>query len=274
MKNNDEIRHAATQVMPQWARDNKIVVGIRGSHAHGTFIPPEEKYGTDDVDVFAITVQPSDWYLGLESFNPNRKDKVHFETAGDEIDVLVYDIRKFCHLLVKGNPNVHSWLWSPDDCYVYQGYAFQYLMSEREKFLSQRLLDATAGYARGQLHRMTHFVREGYMGEKRKKLVEDHGYDVKNAAHCIRLLNQGIHLAKTGKVKVRWGGVELQILKSIKRGEYSLAEVRSHAGFLFDIFDAAKKDNLLPRNPDKDCSQIVVNTIKWKNDIWNHEVYK
>src|ERR1035441_7341928 len=28
----------------------------------------------------------------------------------------------------------------------------------------------------------------GYLGDKRKNLVLEHGYDAKNAAHCIRLL--------------------------------------------------------------------------------------
>ncbi len=257
------LRADVLKVLPEWARDRVVLMGIRGSHAHGTYIPPEDEHGNDDVDVFVVTAQPVDWYLGLASYSPKRKAGWHFETSGEELDVVVYDVRKFAYLLAKGNPNVHNWLWSPDDCYLYRGEASAPLFDARRTFLSQRILQATAGYASGQLYRMTHFQRNGYMGAKRKKLVERHGYDVKNAAHCVRLLYQGIELCRTGDVNVRWVGPPLDTLIQIKKGEWSLTDVRTLAEDLFDEFNGYRDDSDLPAEPDAEaCDRAVRDVIR------------
>ena len=40
------------------------------------------------------------------------------------------------------------------------------------------------------------------MGEKRKAIVRKYQYDVKNAAHLIRLLRMGIEFLETGELRV------------------------------------------------------------------------
>jgi hypothetical protein len=45
----------------------------------------------------------------------------------------------------------------------------------------------------------------GYMGEKRKELVLEHGYDSKNAAHCVRLLRMAKEIFETGGMTVYRG---------------------------------------------------------------------
>lgn len=260
----DKLRRDTLAAIPEWAKENVILMGVRGSHAHGTYIPPEHEYGTDDVDVFVVTAQPADWYLGLAGFNPQRKEGQHFETSGSDLDVVVYDVRKFGYLLMKGNPNVHNWLWSPNDCYLLQTEASDAILERRGVFLSQRALQSTAGYASAQLHKMDHFQRNGYMGRKRKELVSRHGYDVKNAAHCVRLLLQGIGLARTGRVQVRWKHHQLAMLKEIKQGKWTLDKVRDYAEHLFDMFNAARSATTrFPDRPDEnECSAVIANAIR------------
>lgn len=53
-----------------------------------------------------------------------------------------------------------------------------------------------------KLHR-EHF--SGYMGEKRKAMVRKYQYDVKNAAHLIRLLRMGTEFLTTGELQVYRG---------------------------------------------------------------------
>ena len=251
------------ELFPSWltAPMPPILVGVRGSHAHGTYIPPDDEYGTDDVDLFAVGVQPVDWYLGLGSMG---KQRTHFETKGETLDVLAYDIRKFGALLVKGNPNVHMWLWAPADCYLDVLPAGQLLLDNREAFLSQRLLDATAGYAAGQLHKMERFERKGYMGAKRKALVERHNYDTKNGAHCIRLLVMGMTLACCGEVEVRPDRQWSATIMGIKRGEWSLERVKGLAEHLFDGFNGARKtrSELPPKPNEARCNDLIIEAIR------------
>ena len=260
----DALRAETLAVLPEWASEDRILImGIRGSHAHGTYIPPEHDHGTDDVDVFVVTAQEPDWYLGLESYNPQRKTGQHFETHGERLDIVVYDVRKLGFLLVKGNPNVHSMLWSPPDCYLIRSPAALGLFKARSEFISQRTLKATAGYAHAQLHRMTHFQRNGYMGAKRKALVKRHSFDTKNAAHCIRLLWQGIGVAQSGRVKVRWEGHEAQRLRDIKTGKYTLGKVKDLAEREFKLFNACRENTDLPKTPDREaCSAVIARAIR------------
>ncbi len=258
-----QLRADVLAILPDWARDSVVLMGIRGSHAHGTYIPPAHEYGTDDVDVFVVTVQPVDWYLGLDSYRLGGKLGRHAEITSGPLDVVVYDVRKFCWLLAKGNPNVHAWLWAPEDCYLDTPRAGMMMIADRRAFLSQRVLVATAGYAAGQLHRMTHFRRDGYMGAKRKALVERHGYDVKNAAHCMRLLMQGKELADHGHVRVRWEGAEAKILKEIKLGKWTLTGVRELAEWMFSQFNEAREASGLPVDVDRAvCNRIVCDVIR------------
>jgi predicted nucleotidyltransferase len=254
-------------MLPLWAEPkNVMLMGIRGSHAHGTYIPPEHPLGIDDVDVFVVTAQPCDYYLGLRSYGGgNKKWGHHFEKTSSDLDVVVYDIRKFGSLLMKGNPNVQNWLWSPEDCYIYKSPSTQGLFAYREAFISQRVLHSTAGYAKAQIYKMTHFERRGYMGRKRKELVAKYGFDQKNAAHCIRLLHVGINLAQGKGITVRLEGEQAEEVKEIKRGKKRLLEIQARAEVLFNKFNALREKSTLPETPSmNECSDLIVDTIHWR----------
>lgn len=258
-----ELRSRVLDIVPEWAdRSRTLIMGIRGSHAHGTYIPPEDPSGIDDIDVFAVTAQDPAFYFGLRSYNTQGKYGRHFEKTSADIDVVVYDVRKFGYLLIKGNPNVHTWLWSPQDCYLYRSPAGRQLFEARELFLSNHVLNSTAGYARQQLHRMHHFERQGYMGRKRKELISQYGYDLKNAAHCVRLLATGTHLAETGEFIVRHTGSVAALIKTIKQGRWTLPRVKEVAEDMFTEFEAAAAKADLPRRPDLlACSKVVEQVI-------------
>jgi predicted nucleotidyltransferase len=158
--------------MPTWCRDG-FFAGYRGSHAHGTYVPPDDPKGIDDIDVFMVFINRPQWYWQLEGYVKSRRTGRHYETAGEELDIVAYEIQKFIDLLCKGNPNVHSWLWMrPQDWLVSLGPAL-YLIQNREVFLSEKVLNAFAGYAASQLRKMERFEYHGRMGAKRKELVDE-----------------------------------------------------------------------------------------------------
>jgi uncharacterized protein len=97
-----------------------------------------------------------------------------------------------------------------------------------------------------KLHR-EHF--SGYMGEKRKAMVRRYQYDVKNAAHLIRLLRMGIEFLDTGTLQV-FRSDDAEELMRIKRGGWSLDQVKAEAERLFARVEPARTNSRLPPAPD------------------------
>lgn len=67
---------------------------------------------------------------------------------------------------------------------------------------------------------------QSYMGAKRKALVARIGYDSRNACHAIRLMRMRRELLETGTMNV-WRTTDVDELRAIKRGEWSLDQVKS-----------------------------------------------
>jgi hypothetical protein len=182
-------------------------------------------------------------------------------------------------LAAKGNPNVLSLLWTPP---LYATVEGQALIAHRKLFVSKRAYHAFGGYAHGQLQRMTNWKNEqeagcgcqgdfhegecamnlargrgsqkryatGFMGAKRKAAVEKLGYDSKNAAHLIRLLNMGIEFLQTGELQVDRTGNDAEMLMMIKRGQYALESLQDMAEELFEVLKTSLLKSPLPEDPD------------------------
>ncbi|KKK98824.1 hypothetical protein LCGC14_2638910, partial [marine sediment metagenome] len=197
----------------------------------------------------------------LEGYQPGKKGT--FTCAGETLDIETHEVRKFCHLLMKGNPNVHQHLWLQPEHYFVIRRPARILIDRRTSFLSRRLFESYAGYAYAQLKRMEKFEKRGYMGTKREAIMKQFGYDVKNAAHCIRLLYGAIHLAQKGTIQVHLDGNAAFHVKAIKTGTWGLNEVKRHATRLFNTFDTAKSGSRLPERVERsDINEVVREVIK------------
>lgn len=96
----------------------------------------------------------------------------------------------------------------------------------------------------------------GYMGEKRKRLVLDLGYDAKNAAHLIRLLRMAKEFLETGDMQVfRSDAAELL---EIKRGAWPLERVKAHAEDLFAAVKTASDSSPLPEGPNRQGAETLL----------------
>ena len=89
--------------------DESILIGYRGSVAHGMYVPRNEEHGIDDKDVMSIVIPDLKYYLGIEEWG-SRGTREHFI---NEWDIVCYEIRKFIKLLCKAkrkNINIrHCW---------------------------------------------------------------------------------------------------------------------------------------------------------------------
>jgi hypothetical protein len=286
-----------------------LVLGLMGSHSHGTYLPPEEPGSVDDVDLMGFVVPPIEYHLGLPSWK-------HWRLQVDELDVVLYSLQKAMRLLLKSNPNVVGLLWLRDEEYVHRHPLFQRLCDHRDIFSSRVAAKAFAGYACDQLRRMEAFdldrmaeyealtaaVRSrgsllevleadaaklqhlaqawglphddlvrlrslhrkyfsGYMGEKRKAMVRKHSYDVKNAAHLIRLLRMGIEFLETGQLRV-YRTTDAAELKDIKRGGWTLEQVKREGERLFLRIEEARARSPLPARPDEAAANRVLMSIQ------------
>ena len=219
-----------------------VCAAYMGSHSHNTYVPPDDPDSIDDVDILGVVVPPPARQFGLREW-------VHWTLQRDELDVVFYSLRKLVGLLLKSNPNVVGLLWLKPELYLHVHPAFARLIEQRDVFSSKTAFEAFAGYASAQIKRMESQAFQGYMGAKRKALVERLGYDAKNAAHAIRLLRMGTEFLETGVLKV-YRDEDADEIRAIKRGEWTLEQVNAEAERGFARAREARDRSPLPDRPD------------------------
>jgi len=223
-----------------------ILLGYRGSISHGMFVPSSDPNSIDDKDVLGIVVPPLEYYCGLSEFGSRGTREIKQGVW----DIVLYELRKAIRLLSQGNPNILSLLWLHETHYLKVTPAGQYILDNRSIFAGKHVYNSYVGYAKGQLHRMTHSACQGYMGAKRKTLVEKFGYDTKNAAHLVRIMRMGIEFLSTGELQVL--RPDAQELLEIKRGEWTLDRVHEKADQLFARAEEALIRSPLPMDVDRE----------------------
>ena len=97
----------------------------------------------------------------------------------------------------------------------------------------------------------------GYMGKKRRELVDTFGYDTKNAAHLIRLLTMAIEFLNEGELYVDRTGRDADTLIAIKRGEWTLEQVKQRAEELFALAKIARDKSPLPEEPNREAAEAL-----------------
>jgi predicted nucleotidyltransferase len=230
-----------------WLREPEaILIGWRGSIAHGMYTPQHDPNSIDDKDILSVVIPPIENYFGLSEWG-SRGVK---ELMIDEWDCVGYELKKFVSLLCKGNPNVLGMLWLEREDYLLLTDIGKMLIENRKLFATRQAYHSFAGYAHGQAHRMTHGAFDGYMGQKRKALVDKFGYDCKNAAHLIRLLRMGIEFMIEGELHVK--RQDATRLLEIKHGEWTLEKVKIEADRLFALAEESYIRSTLPTDIDRD----------------------
>ncbi|KJR40017.1 nucleotidyltransferase [Candidatus Magnetoovum chiemensis] len=238
---------------------NLIVLGYRGSIAHGMYVPSTDPASIDDKDLMGVFIGTLNTYLGL-----NRVEQKALFI--NEWDAVSYEIRKFISLLLKSNPNVLMLLWLDDEYIIYKNSLWDMLKSRRDIFVAKTAYRCFSGYAYGQLQKMTHFAYEGYMGQKRKKLVEEFGYDTKNAAHLIRLLRMGIEFLRDGHMYVK--REDAAELIDIKKGMWTLEQVKKEAEKLFALSEEAYNESKLPAKPNyRKAEELLISMVETYHGI-------
>lgn len=172
--------------------DNIILLVVSGSHAYGLNTPDS------DLDIRGIAIENEDTLFGLDNFEI-------FESK--ETDTVIYSLRNFMRLAMKGSPNMLELLNVRNDDILYitdEGYK---LLENKELFLSKKLYHTIRGFTKNSLNRME------------KDTMKDSKRAGKDAMHLIRLYLGGIEALKAEKLPVYMGD-NIPYLMEVRNGKY------------------------------------------------------
>lgn len=235
-----------------------------GSISHNLYIPAsmDAEFGTCDKDIMEIFAYDKSYYLGLDGYH-RKGDTKHW--IKKDKDFVGHELRKAIALMAGGNPNMLVPLFTRKEHIVDVSKGGRLLLMNRELFLgADNIRKKFCGYAYSQLHRMTKHNFEGYMGDKRKAIVEKYGYDTKNAMTLIRLLDEGIELLQTGELTVYKEGKERDLLMDIKRAKLKLDVIKVMAERRFEKMKEAYSKTILPKKVDmKKIDKLLRNILEF-----------
>lgn len=171
-----------------------------------------------------------------------------------ETEECYWEFEKFLRLALQGNPNIIECLYTP--LVEHATPLAQEVRAERRAFLSRRSIGAFRGYAEDQFRRLAN--RLARTGEVKWK----------HAMHLLRLLLSGIHLARTGDLRIDVGPHRERLL-AIRDGGRPWGEVEEWRLALEREFDEAFATSPLPDTPDRSVAErLLLKARRMAADCW------
>ncbi len=203
------------------ALPNEILRSVVGSGVHGIAIE-----GTDDHDEMGVYIEPPTYVLGVERHRDDyiwRTQPEGVRSGHGDTDLVLYSLRKYLRLAIKGNPTVMLPLFAPVDSLVVVTPLGEELRAMRDAFLSRQAAERFLGYMHSQHERMLGQSRRNV--PNRPELIARYGWDVKYGSHALRLAYQGLEIAATGHLSLPLPDPERERVLAVKRGEVDRDEV-------------------------------------------------
>lgn len=251
---------------PSWLAENVMYLTIMGSTAYG--VSTDES----DFDVYGFCIPRKDLvFPHLSGEIPGFGTQVkrfeqyqqHHIWAKDELggkgrnyDITVYSIVKFFQLVMENNPNIVDALFTPARCVLTRTPIWEMVRQNRQMFLHKGCFHKFRGYAYSQLHKAKTKNPEG----KRKALVEEFGHDVKFAYHVVRLSLECEQILEEETLDLERNR---EILKSIRRGEWSLEQIEDWFAQKEKHLDDLYHSSTLPHSPDETAiKQLLLDCLE------------
>jgi len=196
------------------ALQGEILRTVVGSGVHGIAIA-----GTDDHDELGVYLEPPEFLLGVEEPRADyiwRTQPEGVRSGPGDTDLVMYSLRKYLRLAVKGNPTVLLPLYAPEESVITVTDLGRSLRDLRTAFLSRQAVERFLGYMHAQHERM---LGRASGVPNRPELVERHGWDVKYGSHALRLAYQGYEIARFGTLTLPMPPEQREHVLAVKRGE-------------------------------------------------------
>jgi predicted nucleotidyltransferase len=246
---------------PDWLSKNLVYLAITGSQSYGI------STNNSDVDYYGIVVPPKEIIfphlngkvLGFGTYNDKFENwaEAHIQHENVEYDFMIFNIIKAFQLIMVGNPNQIDNLFVTDDCIEHITEVGQMIRDNRKLFLSKECLFKFIGFASGQLKR----IKSGHQSVNPKKieLIKKFGYDVKEASHIPRLLNQIEQILTIGDLDLHKNN---QILLEIRNGKWTIDQIEkfyeNKIKYLNSLTTIA-----VPEKPDENAiRKLLINCIE------------
>ena len=191
-----------------------------GSGLHGISIE-----GTDDRDEMGVCVEPPYHVIGPGRFEQyiGRTQPEHVRSGPGDLDYTCYSLRKWMRLALNGHPTILLPLFAPHSEVLFSTTYGELLRGMKYSIISKRCGDRFLGYLNKQYEQL----EAGVQGRKsnRPELIAAYGFDVKYAAHAIRIAVQGEELMTTGAITLPMTGEWREWLIGLRTGKVD----RQHA---------------------------------------------
>jgi predicted nucleotidyltransferase len=205
-----------------------LLARVGGSQSYNTNTPSSD---TDFLGVYAA------WTEDVLSLTPPQDTIASAE--GTKPDYTVHEVKKFCSLLMSGNPTVLEFIFS--DKFQIATMEWSELASNKKMFLTQKAVKNYCGYARGQIQRMLKGQSvHGLHGQPSEKF----------SYHIIRLLNDAKAIAEGKEPQIYKTGEEHDFLMKIRGGAFSPDQIAEMAQQKINEIDVMRPW-LLPAEVDK-----------------------
>ncbi|WP_134684183.1 nucleotidyltransferase domain-containing protein [Brevibacillus migulae] len=223
---NEQLLESIMQQEP-FLQDHLLCLAYAGSRSYGT------ETAASDIDLRGIAFAPWHTVLGLDTYE---------QTMLKVPDMVVYALKKYVQLAMKGNPNILELLFiDREDTLVLTAYGEE-LRASRGLFVTKKVFHSFGGYAIRNIRKLS------------ERSSSD--YDGKDASHLIRLLQTGKELLAEGAMQVKrpnW-----QELLAIKRGEWPLDELLAYADKCFAEMEKAYERTRLQEQADREAIEALI----------------
>lgn len=254
------------RLTPEEIAQNNLILRVEvGSGVYGVTT------GADDDDEMGVCIEPPDFVIGLHKFEQYiyRTQPEGVRSGPGDLDLVVYSLRKWLGLALKGNPSILVPLFVPDRSIFHINDFGRDLLNAADKIVSRQAGYRFLGYMTSQ--------RAGLEGNGRGKhtnrpeLIEEYGFDTKFAYHMLRLGIQGIELLETGKITLPMPENVRTDLINVRTGGYTKDQVLSWARELEDRLEGLIQTSDLPERPDYEwANEFLIDMY----DTWWNETGK
>ena len=237
---------------PRWLPQNTVLLVVMGSQAYGV------AKDDSDQDIYGVCIPPKDLVfphlageiLGfgrqIERFNVWQEHHIQDPDKKVEHDFAVYGIVKYMQLCMDNNPNMIDSLFVPRNCIIHSTAIGEMIRENRRMFLHKGAWHKFKGYAYAEMSKIRNRVNS--TNPKRAATIQDFGYDVKFAYHCVRLMNEVEQILVEGDLDLLRNREQL---KSIRRGEWTLEELEAYFTNKERALETAYANSTLPHGPDE-----------------------
>ncbi len=228
---------------------------IVGSHLYGT------ANENSDRDTRYVFIQDVNTILGLEG----QRGGPNYSLVELGQDREGKEFRKWVSQCVKGNPNILDALFAPEKFWI--SYDHNYMgpiIAARKFFIGKHISNPFLGHAYSCLTALRDSgqrKRGRGTNAKRNSSIEQYGYDVKDAAHLVRLLLQHNNICTTMWYNPCLEGEQLAFVRAIRAGDVTLEDVLNWAEEHFK--KESETDYKLPEIKIDKINNIVVEIMQY-----------